>query len=245
MMQGVEHVRFLPLGDAALAVEFGDAIDRATSARVLRLAGEVAALEEGVVELVPTFRSLLVQYDPLQGSAARIEAAIRARLDDATAPTESPARLWRLPACYEPAFAPDLADVARRADLAEAEVARLHAETTFHVYLVGFAPGFPYMGDVPPALRFPRRAEPRIRVPAGSVAIATAMTGVYPVESPGGWHLIAHCPVRLFDPLAAEPSLLAPGDAVRFEPVAGPEHARIAAAVARGGYQPPCEEITS
>lgn len=235
-------VRFLPLGDTALAVEFGNTIDRAISDKVLALAGVVSALDDAIVETVPTFHSLLVQYDPLRTSAAKLETTIRERLAQGLPTTARSGRLWRLPACYHPDVAPDLEDMARRASLSVEEVVRLHSETRFHVYLVGFAPGFAYMGDLPDALNFPRRTDPRVKVPAGSVAIAQSMTGIYPQESPGGWHLIAHCPVKLFDFHAQKPALLAPGDAVRFEPVTREEHEAITNAVRCGEYAPASEQ---
>ena len=233
------HLRFLPAGDGALVVEFGAAIDRAVSDRVLALATASEDID-GVTELVPTFRSLLVQYDPLRTGAQDVEAAIRTRLAQ-TGAARAPGRRWRLPACYDPAVAPDLAEVAARADMTIAEVAALHSQTPYHVYLVGFTPGFAFMGDVPEKLAFPRRTDPRVKVPAGSVAIAQRMTGVYPVESPGGWHLIARCPVRFFDPDAAQPSLLSPGDEVLFEPVPREDYEAIGAAAARGDYKPATE----
>ena len=242
---GAHHVtgpRFLPAGDAALVVEFGDTIDRAVSDRVLALATVVRDID-GVLETVPTFRSLLVQYDPLRTRAATLETTIRGMLRGATAAAHG-AKRWRLPACYEPALAPDIADVAERSGLSVEDVAALHASTPFHVYLVGFAPGFAYMGDLPERLAFPRRTSPRVKVPAGSVAIAQRLTGVYPHESPGGWHLIAACPVRFFNPETDRPSLLAPGDEVLFEPVARDEYERVKDLVVRNRYTPPSEPRT-
>ena len=233
--------RFLPAGDAAFIVEFGNSVDRAVSDRVLALA-PVARSLEGVLVAVPTFRSLLVQYDPLHTSARALEETIRAKLDHAQVVRGSPRR-WRLPACYEPALGPDLEDVAKRTNLSIADVIRLHSGTEFHVYVVGFAPGFGFLGDLPKELHLPRRTDPRVRVPAGSVAIAQGLTAVYPQESPGGWHLIASCPVRFFDLGLEEPSLFATGDKVRFEPVAESEYERIKAAVARGDYRPVPETV--
>ncbi len=231
--------KFLSAGDAALVVEFGDTIDRAVSDRVMALAAAVRAAE-GVVETVPTFRSLLVQYDPLRTRAATLEHEISGMLQNA-ASTPRDAKRWRLPACYDGDFAPDLEDIAARAKLSTREVVELHASTPFHVYVVGFAPGFAYMGDLPERLQFPRRKDPRVKVPAGSVAIAQGLTGVYPLESPGGWHLIANCPVRFFDPDAERASLLAPGDEVLFEPVSRDEFSRVKGLVAKGAYTPPSE----
>ena len=237
-------MRFLPAGDTAVIVEFGERIDRLLSDRVLRLSTLVRAANlPGVVETVPTFRTLMVYYDPLATDGASLSAALENLLDSGRGAAQ-PATLWRIPACYAASHAPDLAVVAQRTGLSTAEVVRLHsASTRYHVYMVGFVPGFPYMGDLPAPLVLPRRADPRVRVPAGSVAIATNMTAIYPQESPGGWHLIGTTPVRLFDLRRPRPALLSPGDAVRFEPVTVREFDAIRAAVAADAYQVPCETI--
>jgi KipI family sensor histidine kinase inhibitor len=239
------NARFLAAGDTAVIVEFGDRIDRVVSDRVLRLSAQVRAANlPGVVETVPTFRSLMVHYDPLATTGANVNAALE-RLLDGSRGEAKPVKLWRIPACYAASHAPDLAEVAQRTGLSAAEVVRLHSGTRFHVYMIGFVPGLPYMGDLPELLALPRRADPRIRVPAGSVAIATNMTSIYPLESPGGWHLIGMTPIRLFDLRRAPPALLSPGDAVRFEPVAVAEFDAIRAAVAADAYQVPSETIAA
>jgi inhibitor of KinA len=238
-------LRFLPAGDRGLVVEFGDTVDRGLSGAVLQLQSALrAAALPGVVETVPTFRSLMVYFDPLATGRAALEAAIEG-LAERPAEAAATATLWHLPACYEPEFAPDLAEVAERTRLKPAEVVELHASTRFHVYMIGFLPGFPYLGDLPPQLALPRRADPRVRVPAGSIAIATGLSAIYPHESPGGWHLIAATPVRLFDAAQARPALLAPGDAVAFEPIAAAEFAAIKAAVAAGRYRVASETIAA
>ena len=237
------NVRFLPAGDAAVVVEFGDHVSRILSDRVLRLNALVrAANPRGLVETVPTFRSLMVHYDPLATDSASLIGAIGNLLDSGSGETRQ-SRLWRIPACYAISHAPDLEDVARRAGLSTEEVIRLHCSTRYHVYMIGFVPGFPYMGDLPPALVLPRRADPRTRVPPGSIAIATGMTAIYPLESPGGWHLIGTTPVRLFDLRWPRPALLAPGDAVQFEPVTAAGFEAIGAAVAADAYQVLSEAI--
>jgi inhibitor of KinA len=238
-------VRFLPSGDTALVVEFGDRIDRALNARVLRLNAAVrAACLPGVVETLPTFRSLMVHYDPLQTASAALVKSIERLLDEGVAQCREVKR-WRIPACYESQHGPDLAEVAERAGLSTGEVIRLHSETEYLVYMVGFSPGFPYMGDAPQPLALPRRTDPRVRVPAGSVAIAAGMTSVYPVESPGGWHLIGATPARLFDLSWEVPALLKAGDSVRFEPVDASDYDSIRAAVTAGSYRVPFETINS
>jgi inhibitor of KinA len=237
-------MRFLHAGDAALVVEFGDRIDRELNERVLRLSARVrAARLNGVVETVPTFRSLMVLYDPVVTDGASLAADIEGLEDSGEAPRQ--ATLWRIPACYEGRYAPDLEDVAQRTGLTTDGVAAMHAATRFNVYMVGFVPGFPYMGDLPRSLALPRRTDPRVRVPAGSIAIASNMTAIYPVESPGGWHLIGSTPVRLFDLRAARPALLSPGDEVAFQRITADEFETIRAAVAADTYRVPSEPLTA
>jgi inhibitor of KinA len=240
----VVTARFLASGDTALVVELGDRIDRQVSEQVLGLAGRVrrAALA-GVVEIVPTFRSLMVHYDPVRSSAAELTATIEALAVDEAPLAE--ARLWRVPVCYEGELAPDLADVAARTGLTTGGVVALHAATRYHVYMIGFLPGFPYMGDLAAPLVLPRRADPRIRVPPGSVAIATSMTAIYPVESPGGWHLIGTTPIRIFDADWPSPALFAPGDAVQFEPVHRRAFDELQAAIRRGAYSLEHERVVA
>ena len=212
-------MRFLSAGDRALVVEFGDRIDRALSNEVLRLDASVRSSRlSGLVETVPTFRSLMVHYDPVATTFADLERAITSLLDRQPGPRAA-ATLWRVPVCYEGEFAPDLAEVARLSGLTMSEVVALHSAVRYHVYMLGFLPGFPYLGDLPHRLALPRRADPRLRVPAGSVSIAANLTAIYPYESPGGWHLIGATPIRLFDPARPRPALLAPGDIVRFESI--------------------------
>jgi inhibitor of KinA len=230
------NVRFLSAGDRALVVEFGDRADRALSERVLRLDAVIRAnAPNGLVETVPTFRSLMVYYDPLVTGHTELEQAITSLLDRGDNPGAH-TTLWRVPACYEGKYAPDLAEVAQLTRLTPAEVVTLHSSTRFHVYMLGFLPGFPYMGDLPEPLALPRRANPRVRVPAGSVSIATSLTAIYPYESPGGWHLIGATPIRLFDPERARPALFAPGDAVVFDPIDSASFASIERAVENRNY---------
>lgn len=238
-------VRFLSSGDSALVVEFGEDIARPLSEAVLRLAAQIAAAGlAGVIETVPTLRSLMVHYDPLVLTAAELRGAIEGLMHQPVA-LERKARLWRVPVCYEGDHAPDLAYVAAETGLKAEEVVALHAGQRYHVYMIGFLPGLPYLGDLPPALVLPRRVDPRVRLPAGSVAIATTMTIVYPVESPGGWHIIGATPVRLFDPGWPQPALLAPGDAVAFEAIDKRAFAKLKRAVEANEYQVPSERLAA
>ncbi|MBV8133381.1 MAG: 5-oxoprolinase subunit PxpB [Alphaproteobacteria bacterium] len=237
-------VSFLSAGDRALVVEFGDRIERALNDKVLRLDASLRSSGlPGVVETVPTFRSLMVHYDPVATTRASLERAITGLLDRQPVP-HGAATLWRVPVCYEGEFAPDLAEVAHLTGVTQSEAVALHSAVRYHVYMLGFLPGFPYMGDLPQELALPRRADPRLRVPAGSVSIATTLTAIYPYESPGGWHLIGATPICLFDPVRPRAALLAPGDIVRFEPIDPASFASIKNAVDNGNYEVASEPIT-
>ena len=235
-------VKILPAGDTALTIEFGLEATRERSAEVLALDQRLTAHSglPGIVETVPTMRSLTVYYDPQRTSHATLAAAILPLLDGLQT-TVTAGRRWTLPVCYDAAVAPDLADVASSTGLSIADVIRLHTSVTYRVYMLGFLPGLAYLGDLPDALRLPRRATPRTVVPQGAVAIATSMATIYPLESPGGWHLIGRCPERLFDPASLSPVLLAPSDEVRFTAIDAAELATLSEAVAAGTWLPTSE----
>jgi len=234
--------RLLPCGDTALAVELGDRVERGVSALVLALAERLkTAAVAGVIELVPTFRSLMIHYDPLTVSQTRLKEVLRPMLPGLRAAATA-GRRWRIPVCYHDSVAPDLAEVAARTDLTAPQVVELHSSVTYHVYMMGFLPGHPYMGDLPAALHLPRRESPRTAVPAGSVSIATMLSAIYPLESPGGWHLIGRTPALLWDKRRASPVLLDAGDQVRFWPVSLAEHDALAARGAAGEWRLEPEE---
>ncbi len=234
--------RLLDAGDGAITVEFGDRIAPELVARVGALEAAIDAARArgelpGVVETMPTFRSLTVIYDPLAICRADIDAVLQRLLARSDGAPASLVRRWKLPVCYGGAFGADLADVAAATGLAADTVIALHAATEFRVDMIGFMPGFPFLGGLPVALKMPRRREPRVRVPAGSVAITGSLSAVYPWESPGGWQLIGRCPVPLFDPEAAEaPSLLMPGDIVHFEPVTEERYTALEAEIRAGRH---------
>ena len=230
--------RLLPCGDTALAVELGDGVDRHVNALVLALAERLtAAAVAGVVEVVPTFRSLMIHYDPLVVSHMELKEQLAPLLSGLRA-AEGSGRQWRIPVCYHDSVAPDLAEVAGRTGLSAARVVEAHSSVAYHVYMMGFLPGHPYMGDLPAELALPRRATPRTSVPAGSVSIATTLSAIYPLESPGGWHLIGRTPVLLWDSRRERPVLLAAGDQVRFVPISRAEHDALASRGAAGEWRP-------
>jgi KipI family sensor histidine kinase inhibitor len=188
---------------------------------------------DGIVETVPTFRSLMVHYDPLVLPTGRLIENI-AELVPGLQATPQVGRRWRLPACYDAAIAPDLGEVASRTGLTPAQVVECHSSTAYHVYMLGFMPGMAYLGDVPELLRLPRRSSPRLKVPAGSLAIATLMSCVYPLETPAGWHLIGRSPVPFLQRRPRPSALLAPGDEVSFIPVSLREYEDLLAKAAAG-----------
>lgn len=238
-------IKVLSAGDTALVVEFGDTIDRPTNARVMALHRAMATADlKGVIETIPTFRSLMVQYDPLRISRAELEAPILALAGNAGAET-SAGRRWRIPVCYDGELAPDLDEVAQRTKLSREQAIAAHLGATFFAYVLGFMPGFAYLGGLPSQLELPRRTEPRVRVPKNSVAIAQALTAIYPWESPGGWHLIGRTPIELFDLRRKQPILWAAGDEVVFSRIARPEFDRIVTQVQAGAFDHDALEIKS
>lgn len=222
--------RISPLGDAALTVEFGEVIDPALNRAVLALEQAVVAAEvPGVLETVPSYRALMILYDPAEIGFAPLAARLRGLLGGAHAPSGGRRTRWTVPVAYDPPFALDIEELAQCLELAPARIRALHAGARYNVYMVGFAPGFTYLGGLDPALAVPRRATPRPQVPAGSVMIGGQQAAVVSVPIPTGWYVLGRTPVRAFDPQRADPFLFQPGDTVRFRPVAAAEFERLAA----------------
>ena len=232
--------RFFPAGDTAMVVEFEAAISLEVNARVralehLLLQGTVA----GIVETVPSFRSLLVYYDPRHCDYRALCEQIEALVPQATAALLPRARCVELPCCYDdPELGFELASAAERLGLSSAELIELHSGAQYHVYFIGFAPGQPYMTGMPDRLTIPRLTTPRTQTPAGSVGIGGVQSCVYAVQSPGGFWVLGRTPLRIFDPGADAPILLRPGDRVRFRRIDRKEYDRIAGEVARRTYRP-------
>lgn len=220
----------VPQGDRSLILVFGDQIDIAIGKRCADAAAAIRAADiDGISDIVPTFNSVALHYQPrLSGAstnfkhlAAEIEK-ILSRAELAAASTSAP-KLVEIPVCYGGEHGPDLAHVAQHCKLDPAEVIRLHSEDPAYVFMLGFAPGAPYIGVHDQKLAIGRRATPRTSLPAGSVAIANLQTMIYPNASPGGWHILGATPVVLFDPAQAQPTLLSPGDSVKFLPISAEE----------------------
>lgn len=216
-------IQFEPLAEDALLLRFGERIDALLNARVH---AAVMALQHALpqLECVPAYASVLLRFDPLfwrnHGPSPHqaLEQEVRAAIDKSETSTRT-SREREIPVCYGRRHGADLAEVAEHLGLSTDEVIARHVAADYRVAMLGFAPGFPYLLGLDPALAMPRRSDPRQRIPAGSVAIGGAQTGIYPAPLPGGWHLIGRTPLRLFDVAATSPSLLAAGDRVRFRAI--------------------------
>lgn len=227
-------VRFEPLGDRALVLHLGDRADDATFHRVRSCVARLGGAHPAVLDVVPGYTTVTVHYDPARvrsGGAPphRVLAAALEPLVPDDADPAPPARTVEIPVCYESDLAPDLDEVARHTGLDASEVIALHSGATYVVRMIGFLPGFPYLAGLDPRLATPRRAEPRTRVPAGSVGIGGEQTGIYPVASPGGWRLIGRTPLALFDARREPGALLAVGDELRFRAIPRAEYDRMSA----------------
>lgn len=226
------HVRLFPLGDAAVVLEFGQSISLDTHRAIQAVRGYLAQHPfAGLRELVPAFTTLTVYYDPwllsdhgrhqpYEHVAAMLRQLLPAALATAVAAGTA---ITEIPVCYGGAFGPDLEAVAQHTDLSCAEVITRHSAPEYLVHMIGFAPGFPYLGGLDARLATPRRAKPRPLVPAGAVGIAGPQTGIYSLPTPGGWQLIGRTPLRLFDPAREQPSRLQAGQRLRFVPISEAE----------------------
>ena len=222
-----EHPEYRIMGDRAILVELGDGISPLVNKKVREVFLCLNDSQvEGVVETVPGYRSLLIVYDPLKITLSALKERLN-KLYTTIDRSEIPKpRTLEIPVVYGGECGPDLNWVAEYHKLSLEEVVRFHTGTTYQVYMIGFTPGFAYMGQLPEAIATPRRETPRTAVPRGSVGIAQSQTGVYPVESPGGWQIIGRTPLRLFDPEKWPPTPLEMGDLVKFLSIKEEEMAR-------------------
>ena len=209
--------RIVPLGDSSVLVQLGDEIDLAINQRVHTLANLITTSAiNGIIETVPAYATLLVHYDPLILSFTQIKNLLRVKINQVEETSNRTPRLIEVPVRYGGEYGVDLESVASHLQLKITDVIRIHSEKIYTVYMMGFTPGYPYMGKLDDALIMPRLETPRTRVPAGTVAIAGSQTGIYSIESPGGWNLIGWTPLKLFDPQSELPFLFSPGDEVKF-----------------------------
>ena len=237
--------RFLSGGDRAIFIELGDSIDPDVNQRVrnLKLAIEKADIP-GVVESVPAYRSLLVYFEPLEISAPEFRETICSLLQSLASSELPGRRVIEIPVTYGGEFGPDLELVASHNNLSAAEVVRIHSGARYLIYMIGFMPGFPYLGGMSPEIATPRKTTPLLKIPAGSVGIAGNQTGIYPAESPGGWQIIGRTPLELFHPNREPPSILQAGDYLTFASITPEEFTKIKEAVRNGKYQLGEKDVT-
>jgi KipI family sensor histidine kinase inhibitor len=210
---------FRPLGDSGLLIELEGRLDPEINGSARAIGARLASFR-GVIETVPALRSTLVIFDPLSTDVAALLEAAEGAVQSSGSWSSTTGRLIEVPVVYGGAAGPDLEETAAHCGLTVDQVVREHAGAEYSVYMLGFTPGYPYLGILPPSLRLPRLAVPRLKVPAGAVAIAGALAGIYPMESPGGWRLIGRTPLPIYDPQEADPVLLRSGDRIRFTPIA-------------------------
>jgi len=233
----MRYIDMQPLGDQAIIVKLGEEADEETRRRIIAL---IADLEQrpfaGLVEAVPGHTTVTIYYDLLQLASTMheygdgvsrytsIKNILHQRIGLIDERVTIPSREIEIPICYGGRFGPDLDRVAQHNGLSTAEVVQIHSAGTYIVYMMGFAPGFPYLSGMDPRIALPRRATPRLKTPAGSVGIAGGQTGIYPLETPGGWNLIGRTPLAMFIPDRHPPSLLQAGDRIRFYPISEAEY---------------------
>lgn len=222
-----EKARFRTAGDRGLLVEYGDVIEPMVNNKVRSMAIVMETNPpQGVIEIIPTYRSLLIIYDPALTDPDKLKKRLETsedRLDDIQI---APPRTVEIPVCYGGEFGPDIDTVAEANGLTATEVIELHCEPEYLIYMVGFTPGFPFLGGLSEKLHTPRLETPRTLVPEGSVGIANNQTGIYPVASPGGWQLIGRTPVKLFAPERKNPFLYQAGDRIKFKPISAEDYAK-------------------
>lgn len=220
-------IQLLPLGDKAVVLQFEEEVSEATHAKIQAVAHYLSRHPTpGILEFVPAYTTLTVYYDPWLLSNKgktdpydKVVTILQQVLSKAKEQQHSDSRLVEIPVCYGGAFGPDLEEVAKQNNLAPEKVIQLHSTKVYLVHMMGFAPGFPYLGGMDKRIATPRKSVPRAAIPKGSVGIAGGQTGIYPIQTPGGWQLIGRTPLILFDPLREQPSILKAGDRVRFIPI--------------------------
>lgn len=221
-------IQIKPVGDCGVLVELGDSISEEVNSKVMELNRRIHGLSvEGILETVPAFCSVLVCYDPLKTDYDAVSKVLSLLSESLEGKTGIRGRLVEIPVCYGGSFGPDLSFVAEHGKITEEEVIRIHSSRDYRIYMLGFLPGFPYLGGMDERIFTPRLNSPRTRIPAGSVGIGGEQTGIYPMDSPGGWQLIGRTPYRLFKPEKVGKPLYEAGDSIRFVPISQEEYKEI------------------
>lgn len=234
----MEEMKCMPAGDRAMVVEFGNAIDTGINNRVHALAAKIKKAQlPGVVETVPTFRSLMIYYDPWETSFASLKKTLE---EFGTIEEEEQGRkkrILKIPCCYGARFGQDLADMEKYTGLDRDEIIAIHSSVDYKIYMMGFLPGFVYLGGLDKRIEMPRLQTPRVKIQPGAVGIGGNQTGVYPLASPGGWRLMGGTPVDFYAPEREEPILCKAGEYIRFVPITIDDYYDIRRMIVKGTYQ--------
>lgn len=234
----MQDYRILIEGDSSVLIVFGDTISMETNRRITSTVQLIREQRiEGIVDMIPAFVSLLINYNPLVISYDALKRRLEKILKMETKAEETRKRVFEIPVCYSGAFGPDLQNIADHAGLTPEEVVKIHTSCDYLIYMLGFLPGFCYLGGLDERIHTPRLESPRIRIPAGSVGIGGSQTGIYPMDSPGGWQLMGMTPVRTYDPERETPILVQAGEYIRFVEINEAEFERIKAQVDAGEYR--------
>lgn len=257
----MSEISYLNAGDSAVIVEFGNEISKDINTQIRNLTYALAPMErrgaleqedsdichthgkcrsgdfiDGIVEIIPTYRSIAIVFDPMAITRAEVIEAVERICDSARTIPDIPVRIIEIPVCYGGKYGEDMCTVSRHTGLSETEIVSRHSGVDYLVYMLGFAPGFAYLGGMDEKLATPRLASPRLRIEAGSVGIAGNQTGFYPIPSPGGWQIIGRTPLKLYDPAAQPPVFVKAGDYIRFVSIGESEFQEIQTMVEKGKY---------
>lgn len=242
----MQNIKILTEGDSSILVVFGDEISPEINRKITATVQMMRAQHiEGVVDVIPAFCSLLINYDPRVITFEKMKKRMEHLLQFDAEMEKETKRVFQIPVCYGGNYGPDIQNIADHAGMTEEEVIALHSSKDYLIYMLGFLPGFCYLGGLDERLHTPRLASPRIRIPAGSVGIGGSQTGIYPLDSPGGWQLMGMTPIRTYDPGRENPILLEAGDYIRFVPIDEEEYQRIKDLVDKDQYECVVTEVTS
>ena len=234
----MEDIKICTAGDSSLLIQFGQEISPEINARITAFVHLLKVQHvEGVIDLIPAFTSLLINYDPRVVNYRTLKRRVEKLLQLDVGGETSSSRIFEIPVCYGGEYGPDLENIAKHANLTTQEVIDIHCSRDYLIYMLGFLPGFSYLGGLDERIHTPRLANPRIRIPAGSVGIGGSQTGIYPLDSPGGWQLLGLTPVKTYDPDREVPILFEAGDYIRFIPVTEADFLEIKKQVEENSYE--------
>lgn len=239
LLEESTYPRILNAGDSCIVIEFGSTISLEINGQVQNLCRSLKDKNiRGIKELIPTYRSLAIYFDPLEIPLDKLKETLTALSETSIEKAALGGKLLLIPVCYGGELGPDIENVAKHNNLTVEEVIKIHTRPDYYCYMLGFTPGFSYLGGMDERIATPRLETPRTLIPAGSVGIAGKQTGIYPIDSPGGWQLIGRTPLKMFDPASENPTLIEAGYWVRFKPISFEEYQAISSEVAKGTYPP-------